>query len=88
MLCCVFISVARFAKYSQNWGSAVLIYKKHLKRLIYLDCFLENETMEMFSMEESSKTRRKFGGTKVCESERVREYFVNPKIENKVSDYL
>ena len=42
--------------------------------------------MEMFSMGESSKSRRKFVGTKVCESERVREYFINSKIENKVFD--
>ena len=36
----------------------------------------------MFSMEERSKSKRKFGGTKVCEADKVREYFINPKIEN------
>ena len=28
---------------------------------------LENETMEMFSLGERSKSKRKVGGTKVCE---------------------
>ena len=35
----------------------------------------------MFSMEERSKSKRKFGGTKVCEADKVREYFINPKME-------
>ena len=37
---------------------------------------LENETVEIF----------KFGGTKVCKAEEVREYFINPKFENEVFD--
>ena len=53
-------------------------------RLVYLGYLLENETMEMFSMGERSKSKDKFGGTKVCEAEEVREYFINPKIENEV----
>ena len=39
--------------------------------------------MEMFSMGERSKSKRKFGGTKVCEVDEVREYFINPKIKNE-----
>ena len=38
--------------------------------------------MEMFSKGERSKSKHKFGGTKVCKAEYVREYFVDPKIEN------
>ena len=33
-------------------------------------------------MRERRKSKRKFGGTKVCTVEEVRKYFVNPKIEN------
>ena len=40
--------------------------------------------MEMLSMEERSKSKLRFGGTKVCEAEEVREYFINRKIENKI----
>ena len=43
---------------------------------------MENETMEMFSKAERSTSKHKFGGTKVCETEEVREYFKNPKIES------
>ena len=39
--------------------------------------------MAIFSMGERSKSKRKFGGTKVCEADEVREYFINPKTENK-----
>ena len=45
---------------------------------------LENEIMEMFNMGERSKSKRKFGWTKVCETDEVRQYFINPKIENEV----
>ena len=31
-----------------------------------------------------SKNKHKFGGTKVCEAEKVREYFINPKTENEL----
>ena len=34
--------------------------------------------MEKFSMDERSKSKLKFGGTKVCEADEVREYFINP----------
>ena len=39
--------------------------------------------MEMFSMGERSKSKCKFGGTKVCEDDEVAEYFINPKTENE-----
>ena len=35
-------------------------------------------------MGERSKNKYKFGGTKVCEVEEIKEYFINPKIENEV----
>ena len=44
---------------------------------------LEYEIMAIFSVGERSKSKRKFGGTKVCEADEVREYFINPKTENK-----
>ena len=47
---------------------------------------LENETMEIFSMGERSKSKHKFGGLKVCETDKVREYFINPKTENEAFD--
>ena len=39
--------------------------------------------MKMFSKGESSKSKHKFGGTKVYEAEKLRECFINPKIENE-----
>ena len=36
---------------------------------------LENETMEILSMGERSKSKYKFGGTKVCDADEVIEYF-------------
>ena len=41
------------------------------------------KTVEMFSMGEQSKSKHKFGGTKVCEADEVKGYFINPKTENK-----
>ena len=38
--------------------------------------------MEMFSTGERTKSKHKFGETKVCEADEVREYFVNPKTES------
>ena len=38
--------------------------------------------MEIFSMIERSKSKRKFG-LKICEADEVREYFINPKTENE-----
>lgn len=32
----------------------------------------------MFTMGERSKSKQKFGGTKVWEAEQAREYFINP----------
>ena len=32
-------------------------------------------------MQEYAKAN--FGGTKVCKAEQIREYFLNPKVENK-----
>ena len=40
--------------------------------------------METFNTGERSKSKHKFGGTKVCKGVEVREYFTNPKIENEV----
>ena len=37
---------------------------------------------------ERNKSKHKFGGTKVCEAEEVREYFINPKIENEFFGYF
>ena len=34
-------------------------------------------------MGERSKNKHKFGRTKVYEADEVREYFINPKIENE-----
>ena len=45
---------------------------------------LEKETLEMCSMLKSRKSNYKFGGTKVCNTEEVRKYFVSSKIENEV----
>ena len=39
--------------------------------------------MEMFSMGERNKSKHKFGGTKVCKAEEIRQYFINPKIEHE-----
>ena len=35
-------------------------------------------------MREKRKNKHKVGKDKVCEAEQVRNYFVNPKIENEV----
>ena len=47
---------------------------------------LENETMKMFSVAKRTKSKHKFGGMKVCEADKVREYFINLKIENEALD--
>ena len=44
---------------------------------------LENETMEIFSVGGQGKSKHKFGGIKVCEADEVREYSINPEIENE-----
>ena len=36
----------------------------------------------MFRKQERRKSKHKFGGTNVWENEKVRKYFVNPKIES------
>ena len=38
--------------------------------------------MEMLSMGERTKSKHKFGETKVCKADEVRSYFVNPKTES------
>ena len=43
---------------------------------------LESETIEIFTMGKRSKSKYKFGGMKVCEVDKVREYFIKPEIEN------
>ena len=40
--------------------------------------------MEIFSMGGRTKSKHKLGGMKVCEADELREYFVNPEIENDV----
>ena len=40
---------------------------------------LENKMFKLFSMQEN-----KFNGTKVCEAEEVKKYFVNLKVENEL----
>ena len=37
--------------------------------------------MQIFSIGERSKSKCKFGGTKVCKADEVRECFINPKFE-------
>ena len=44
---------------------------------------LEKKTMEILSMGERSKSKHKLGGMKVCEADKLREYFVNLEIENE-----
>ena len=39
--------------------------------------------MEILSMGERSKSKHKLGGMKVCEADKLREYFVNLEIENE-----
>ena len=53
-------------------------------KVINLFRLLENEAIEICSMAERSKSKRKFGGTKFCEVAKVREYFISPKVENEV----
>ena len=42
--------------------------------------------MEIFSMGERSNGKHKFGELKVCKTDKVREYFINPKTENETFD--
>ena len=42
--------------------------------------------MEIFSMGERSNGKHKFGELKVCKTDKVREYFINPKTENDAFD--
>ena len=38
----------------------------------------------MFSMDQRSKSKQhNLGGMRVCEADELREYFINPKIENE-----
>ena len=39
--------------------------------------------MEIFGVGGQGKSKHKFGGIKVCEADEVREYFINPEIENE-----
>ena len=49
---------------------------------------LENKTLKIFSIRERRESRHRFGGTEVCKAEEVRKYFVNPKIEIEVFNYI
>ena len=49
---------------------------------------LKNKTLKIFSIQERRKSRRKFGGTKVCKAEKVRKYFVNPKTKIEVFSHI
>ena len=40
--------------------------------------------MKIFNIQETGKSRHKFGGTKVCKAGEKRKDFINPKIEIKV----
>ena len=68
-----------FTKQSLDSGCAhcrwVQIFDKGIKRLIYLGYWKTK-----FSMRDRRKSKHKFGGTKVCKAEEVREYFVSRKI--------
>ena len=39
--------------------------------------------MKIFSMGGRCKIKHKFGEMKVCDADEVREYFINPEIENE-----
>ena len=39
--------------------------------------------MEIFSMAKRIKSKHKFGKMEVCKVDEVREYFLNPEIENE-----
>ena len=43
--------------------------------------------MEIFSMGGRSKSKHKLGGMKVCQADKVREYFINPGTENEASGW-
>ena len=55
-------------------------------RLICLDYWTAKQwkclVRACHGMGEESKSKLKFDEKKVCEAEEVREYFINPKIEN------
>ena len=42
--------------------------------------------MKMFSVAKRTKSKHKFGGMKVCEADKVREYFINLETENEALD--
>ena len=44
---------------------------------------LENETTEIFSEGGQSKSKHKFCRMKVCKVDEVKQYFINPEIENE-----
>ena len=56
--------------------------------MINLFRLLENETLKIFNIRERQKSRHKCGGTKVCKTEEVKKYFVNPKIVVEVFSYI
>ena len=76
----MFTLLRSFPKQSLNPGSVhcrwVQIFTKGLRRLIYLR---EKNIGNVKYVRKTQKHR-----TKVCEAEKVRKYFVNPKIENEV----
>ena len=39
--------------------------------------------MEIIRIGKQSKSKHKFGGTKACESDEIRECFINPNIEDE-----
>ena len=48
----------------------------------------ENEIFKVFSIQERRKNRHDFGRTKVCKAEEVRKFFVDPKMQSKLSAAL
>ena len=65
----------------------VQILHEALKRLIYLG-YWRTKHWKYLILEKDAKADIIFGGTKVCKSEEVRKYFVNPKTEIEVLSYI
>ena len=65
----------------------VQILHEALKRLIYLD-YWRTKHWKYLILEKDAKADIIFRGTKVCKSEQVRKYFVNPKTEIEVLSYI
>ena len=71
------------ALFNKTWPHALFMetyfLNKILNRLIYLGYW---STKHWKCKQDRSKSKYKFGGTKVCKAEEVRKYFLNPEIES------